>query len=103
MEEEGTTKQCKAIQRLLVKLIYGWLGALDGRRGHVNGRCIQRSAYVCCRVVKPDVDLFFWAHKASSERSSHIHHRLYCLIEIKKINLAKETFVNRRKVGAKQM
>lgn len=39
MEMQGTTKPCIAIHGLLVNLIYDWLGALDDRRGHVNGRC----------------------------------------------------------------
>lgn len=59
--------------------------------------------YVQRRVVKPDVDLFCKAQKASSDYLSPIHHRLYCLIEIKKINLAEETFVHRENVAAKQM
>lgn len=46
-EEEGTTEQCKAILGLLDDLIYDWLGALDGRRGHVNGR-----QCVCVRSCK---------------------------------------------------
>lgn len=45
-EEEGTTKQCQAIHGLLVSLIYGQSGAFDGRRGHVNRRCIQ-AKHVC--------------------------------------------------------
>lgn len=40
---------------------------------------------------------------AGSDHSSHIHHCFYCLIEIRKINLAEETFVNRQNVEAKQM
>lgn len=58
--------------------------------------------YVQRRVVKPDVDLFSRAQRASSDHSSHIHHCLYCLIEIKKINLAEEPFANRQNVVAKQ-
>lgn len=60
----------------------------------------RRSMNVRRRVVKPDVDLFFGAHKACSDHSSHIHHWLYCLIEIKKINLAEEPFANRQNVVA---
>lgn len=41
VRETKKKKQSKAIHDLLADLIYDWLGALNGRRGHVKGRWVK--------------------------------------------------------------